>query len=112
MAICTHPVTVRRTAIELRCPLCTDTQLELALDDNARLRLDTDRLIHTVELLRAALKPFADWIVDRDNNHTTAGYGDVCPLAYSPDWPNHGAATIGDLRQARRVLEQKTPKEG
>lgn len=53
MAICTHPVTVRRAAIDLRCPLCMDADLDRALDDNARLRLDTDRLIHEIERLRA-----------------------------------------------------------
>lgn len=67
MAICTHPVTVRRAAIELRCPLCTDTQLELALDDNARLRTDTDRLIHEVERLRSLIRGYAGRFVTRQD---------------------------------------------
>jgi hypothetical protein len=54
--------------------------------------------------LRAALKPFADWVEARDADHTTAGYPDSCPLAYHPEGANKGAATVGDLRRAGRLF--------
>jgi len=59
-----------------------------------------------IERLRAALKPFADWIANRDVNPATSGYTDDCRLAYYPDGPNAGAATVGDLRRAHAALGQ------
>lgn len=59
-----------------------------------------------IEDLAEALRPFAAYISLLDNNYTTKGYGDDCALGYLPGTINAGAATVGDLRRARAVLER------
>ena len=56
--------------------------------------------------LRASLKPFADWSGQLDENYTTRGYPDACPMTLCPDKPNKGAPTVGDLRRACIALEE------
>ena len=63
------------------------------------------------ELIEAA-KPFVDWITSRDANYTTSAYPDDCPLAYSPQWPNDGAATVGDLRKLAAAIAKAKAGEG
>jgi len=58
-----------------------------------------------IKRLRAALKPFADWITLNDA-HDSSRYGDACPLACAPERMGIGTPTVGDLRAARRALEQ------
>ena len=67
----------------------------------------------TIEIERAelikALQPFANYAEARDRAYQTAAYPDTCPLCYSPDRPNKDAATVGDLRRARALLEKLKP---
>lgn len=42
-------------------------ELDRALDDNARLRIDTDRLIHEVERLRSIIRGYAGHFVTRQD---------------------------------------------
>jgi len=76
------------------------------VDEMTKERSD---LLDEVERLKAALKPFADWIRDRDGNYTSNKFPDACPLAYHPVGQNQGAATVGDLRRARAALDAGLP---
>jgi hypothetical protein len=88
-----------RDAWRFRHRLLAEQFRELKAKKNAEI----DRLRALNAELREALKPFAAWITSRDAKHEST-YPDDCALAYSPDRPNVGAATVGDLRKARAIL--------
>lgn len=80
-------------------------RLRNPLTGQAFLRPICHEAADEIERLRAALRPFVDWITRNDANYATAGYGDACALTYCPDG-NKDAPTVGDLRRARAAYEQ------
>jgi hypothetical protein len=84
----------------------------IQLDErSAMYERDAHRLREQYAELVEAAKPFVDWITSRDTDSATSGYPDVCTLTYSPNWPNEGAATVGDLRKLAAILAKAKAEE-
>lgn len=78
----------------------------------AQARLKIGELTERVDVLEAALDPFAEYARRNDDNQASAPIGDGCPLSLNLQGDQDRAvATLGDCRYARKVLQQQPEGE-
>jgi hypothetical protein len=71
-----------------------------------RLILQRDALETQRDALLKALSPFADFACRIDENETSQGYSDACPLCLKPDaFPEKEIVNLGHCRQARAAIK-------
>jgi hypothetical protein len=56
--------------------------------------------------LAGALKPFAEYATSIDGNHSSRNVPDTAHIAYAPDVVGGERPTVGDCRQAARLLQE------
>jgi DNA repair exonuclease SbcCD ATPase subunit len=70
------------------------------------LRTENEQLRQQRDALLKALSPFADFACRIDENETSQGYSDACPLCLKPDaFPEKEIVNLGHCRQARAAIK-------